>query len=157
MSRPFSPILAAEVLDRILEGDTLKKICNDIGLGYGTLRKWVKIHPEFGELYVEAMRDSARAMAEEELELCRLASENEYITSAQVQAKKMLSDSLRWHAKARDPATFGDKAQIEHVHRLKPFEQLSDAELERIARGDGRGRIIDSTAEAIEVKSVVPA
>lgn len=135
----FSHFTAEEVIDRMYEGQTLAVICGLPGMPTRrSLRKWIAQYPEFQKAYEEALLVTADLRAEEELQLARDTVSDKDITQAQVAARKMLSDSLRWHARVCNPNVYSEKAQVEHKHKLMPVEQLTDEQLAEIAAGGVR-------------------
>lgn len=142
MSLPvYSPFVAQEVLDRIAEGQTLKSICVLEGFPkYTTICEWKRRYPDFKAAFDRAMLVSATLLADEELALSRETAAKSDVTAPEVQARKMLSDSLRWHARTRNPNRYGDKTQLEHSIAPRSPESLTDAELvEVIALSDSGG------------------
>lgn len=138
---PVSKFVVEEMIDLILEGRTVRSICERPGMPtYQTVLRWRKKYPDFRDAYDAALRASADQLADEELELVRETAAAKLLTAPEVQARKLLSESLKWHARIRNPNRFGEKTQLEVSVANKPADQWTDAELATIVAVAGSSR-----------------
>jgi hypothetical protein len=106
---PYSPLMADKIIQRVVEGGFITKICKQPGFPpYPTLAKWRKQHPEFDEAYKQAVRDRAEAF------LAKAVDEAEHAAPDrdEINLAKFKSDVYRYVAKVGDPDAFTEKQQV---------------------------------------------
>lgn len=108
----YTPEIAAEVLRRMTEGETLLTMCREPGMPpASTVKMWaVDDVPEgFADRYARARDFQADAIAEQALDL---ADTSDPADAAKV---RIQVDTRKWLASKINPAKFGDRAKIEHA------------------------------------------
>lgn len=108
MPRPsdFTPDMANTICERLSDGESLRKICEDEGMpARSTVRTWLVQNAEFQAQYAHAREQQADVYAE------RIVDEAEAATDASLGRLKM--DALKWAASKLAPKRYGDK--LAHV------------------------------------------
>jgi len=103
---------AIEIVERVSLGETVVDITREEGMpSRSTFYRWALIHGELKTAFDAARELSAAAFEEEALGLARsmviMPGSN-----TKVRAYDVAMGQLRWSAARRDPARFGDKAQV---------------------------------------------
>ena len=138
MGRPtdYTPEIAREISDRMVDGNTLRAICQQDGMpDEGTVYRWIARHPEFREIYAHARELQAMRWAEEVLTI----ADN---TTLDPQDRRIRVDTRKWLLSKVLPKIYGDKltvggdpkAPIRHVVAIGDLTALSDAELDALER-----------------------
>jgi len=110
-SSPFTPELWAQIIERTEEGEYLRPICRDLGIGKSTAYDWMEADPilkaqykaaraEGWDVIAQRTRDTARGKGDSTQDVAR----DKLIIDTDL---KMLS---KWY-----PGKYGDKQQIEHT------------------------------------------
>jgi hypothetical protein len=110
MGRPseYSDAVAAEILERLSEGQSLRTICSDDRLPHrSTIFRWLAARPDFAAGYAYAKEMGCELIAETALEEALAA------TPATAQVERLRWDARRWHVSKLHPRRFGDKVQAE--------------------------------------------
>jgi hypothetical protein len=108
MGRPtnYTEELAAQVCNRLSDGEPLTKICSDAGMPTrATVCNWRHAHPDFFAKYARAREDAADIWAERALQA---ALDADPVTAV---ANRLKFDGLRWYAGKLGPRQYGDKIQ----------------------------------------------
>ena len=108
LGRPtlFNDDLAERILERLANGEPLKKICQDADMpNYLTVLKWQDRHPDFGMLSARAKQDGTHALADE----CLSIADDPNIDPADKRVRIDTRIRLigKWNSKA-----YGDKVAI---------------------------------------------
>lgn len=86
----YTPAMGEAICARLSNGETLTSIGQDPAMPcFGTMLKWVKRHPEFAGMYVEARQDFADYMLDEARDLARTS------THATVWSDRLRFDVIR--------------------------------------------------------------
>lgn len=111
---------------RIAEGETLRSIAADIGVGLGTLSEWLAL-PENSEQYARAMDLRADRLAEDILSIADDGSNDTYMTengpavNHDVIARSRLRvDARKWLASKMAPKKYGEKLAVGGAEDLPP-------------------------------------
>jgi hypothetical protein len=139
----YTPEIAAEILRRLSEGETLVAICREDGMpGRSTVHDWRKADPAgFGVAYDAAVELGCHALLDETLEIADDASGdyrtdkdgNPVLDSEHVQRSKLRIWTRHELIKRKRPDLFSEKVQLEHGGKLQ-VQQLDDSTLDaRIA------------------------
>jgi len=105
----YTPEIAAEILRRMTEGETLLTMCREPGMPpASTVKMWaVDNLPEgFADRYARAREFQADAIAEQALDI---ADSSEPSDAAKV---RIQVDTRKWLASKINPAKFGDLTKI---------------------------------------------
>jgi transposase-like protein len=142
----YTPALGAAICARLENGESLTAIGRDPAMPcYGTMLKWVRRHPAFQEMYVEARdiqgdflfdeaRDVAKEATRETVPLARLQFDVIRWQSARLAPKKYLerlvaAEAAAARVAARDEAqgdALGDGGPVEVVFHAVHFEAGPD-------------------------------
>ena len=102
----YSPELTADIIRRVAEGDSLRKIQSDTGVPMGSMLRWVA-KPEHVEQYTIA-RESAADIYEADIYEAAIAT-----TPENAAADRVKIDALKWKAARLAPKKYGDKSTQE--------------------------------------------
>jgi hypothetical protein len=119
----FSETQAAEICDRLIEGESLTSICSDPDMpSRVTVYKWIREYPDFANDYARARVLQADTFADEVQEVAKnLAILPEH--------KRVMIDAMKWRAARQNWRAWGDKVSHEHEIQLRPAageEQLPE-------------------------------
>lgn len=99
------------VFERIGSGEALTKIAATYECSRHTMYKLLHQKDELWDLFIEARRESAMALAEEATEIVDGLAENKQVTREDVALGKLRVEQRRWLAQAYDRETFGVQQQ----------------------------------------------
>lgn len=144
----YTPELAAEICERLAEGQSMRTVCRDDGMPSArTLFTWMQRYPEFLQQYARAKEESADALSDEILEISDdgrndwmeknggrddegNVRENTYVLNGEhVQRSRLRIDTRKWLASKLKPKKYGDKVEHEHSGRIT-LESLVAGSLE---------------------------
>lgn len=133
MSRPtiYTDDLAQEICARLMDGESLRKICADESMPCRlTVCRWLadeERHAEFCNQYMRARQIQAEIQADEMIDIAddgsndwmaKLGGDGEVVGWAlngeHVQRSKLRIETRRWNAEKLLPKKYGNKQQIEH-------------------------------------------
>lgn len=115
----YSEYTAGILCARIVEGESLKKICRDEDMpGVVTVFQWLRRHTDFAHQYALAMEQRAETHVEEMFEIAddvsndtiedpetgKLRANSEWINRSRLRV-----DVRKWHAGRMKPKKYGDK------------------------------------------------
>lgn len=124
MGRPtkYSPELAASILLRLTEGESLRSIVKDADMpGQATVYEWLLAKPDFAEQYARARDEQADTLADEIVAIADETPETEPVYdkngelvemrlhSAYIQWQKNRVDARKWVASKLKPKKYGDR------------------------------------------------
>ncbi|WP_334157907.1 hypothetical protein [Oryzomicrobium sp.] len=120
----YTEALAAEICDRIADGEPLRQICRDERMpAWRTVYHWIEARPEFAERMERARRAGFDAIAEEALEIANTPEVGEeteddgeklkvkrgdMLGHRKLQVETRLKLLAKWH-----PTKYGDKTSME--------------------------------------------
>lgn len=100
----FDEAVAAEICERLTNGETLEVICADEGMpNRVTVWRWQQAHEAFRNDYARACELSAHALVDEAIEAARDT------TADHAPAARVHIDTLKWAASRRLARVYGDK------------------------------------------------
>lgn len=122
----YSQALAALILNRLADGETLRDICAEPEMpNRVTIDYWAGVCSVFSECLARAMRLHADALADESVEAGRAAKDRDSAAAAREKSK-----ALQWIASKRRPDVYGDT--MRHVgHDGKAIKHELSAGLEQ--------------------------
>jgi len=124
---------ALEIVERIARGETVVSITAEKGMpSQSAFYRWVTLYPELQKALEAARELSAGSMEEEALGLARAIVLN-HGSNTKVRAFDVAMGQLRWSATRRDPARFGEKAQM---HVRVPIQIITPLQLTPGKEGD---------------------
>lgn len=117
----FTPELAATILGRLREGETLRAICRDEGMPVAsTVILWTKTREDFAEQYARAREAGYNVMAEQTLEIADDSSRDTYtdddgnvrVDHEVVNRSRLRVDTRKWLLSKALPKIYGDKLDV---------------------------------------------
>ena len=110
----FQEDLADIVLDRLSNGESLRKICLDADMPDGsTIRKWLARNADFARQYAYARDEQADSLFDETIYIADALGDE--ATSEQVQVARVRIDTRKWVAGKLRPKKYGDLVKHEHT------------------------------------------
>lgn len=141
----YTPAIAAEILDRLSDGQSLREICRDDHMpAEATVREWAltenEKRPGFPAHYAKAREVGYMRMADELLEIAddgsndwmeRNGQDNEgWQTNGEaLQRSRLRVDTRKWLLSKALPKIYGDKLQQEHT---SPDGTMTPTVIERV-------------------------
>lgn len=105
----YSPELAEKILDRISEGESLRRICADEGMpDRRTVLRWLEADQELATKCARARELQADSIFDELREIAEDGNPED------VQRAKLRVSTLQWMAAKLAPKRYGDKLVAEH-------------------------------------------
>lgn len=118
----FTKEKAAAICERIAEGESLRKICEDESLpNKSTVMRWMDAHPEFRDQYARAREAQADYWAEEIIQIAddgandttTDAEGNERTNQDVIARSRLRVDTRKWLMARMAPKKYGDKVTQE--------------------------------------------
>jgi len=125
----YSKALIDEICFRIGSGESLRKICRSTKMpSRDTVCRWLAGKKEFSDQYAQAARVRALVHADDIMDI---AFSDEY----EAADKRVIIDSIQWHAARRCPRLYSDKVEVEHKGDMVQFVKLEDLRKTQEATG----------------------
>jgi hypothetical protein len=126
MPRPskFTDQIVATICDRIVEGESLRRICADDKMpAMSTVMEWLRSNDDFRGRYARAREAQAEVMDDMILEVAAGAEDNPAAARVKIEAYK-------WRASKLAPKVYGERqhivaqvtATVTHEDRLRELE-----------------------------------
>lgn len=129
----FTPEIAATIIERLAEGETLRAICKDPTMPSNpTVYDWMAHSPAFASAIAQARRVQATALVEEGQEILDTCDDSDKMAPVS-KAKEQAAFRFRL-AQAFDRDTYGDKVQND-VNIRGVMIQTSCTELNDLLNG----------------------
>lgn len=129
----YSEEVAAEICDRLVNGESIRSITRDPRMPCWTaVYKWIKGRPDFAERYNQARIDAADTFADQLLEIAD-------DTSGDPIRDRLRLDARKWIAARMKPWVYGERMNLNATHTVRVAKDLTDDELARIAAGGSLG------------------
>jgi len=103
-------ISLSAILHRVSNGETLRRVCRDVGLAESTFRTWVRDLDGLAAKYHEARILQIDAWSDELLEVA-------YNPEIDPADKRVIGENLRWLLSKVAPTRFGDRLLLWRSHR----------------------------------------
>jgi hypothetical protein len=120
----YNESVAADILDKLAEGQTLRAICREPGMpSPRTVKRWVfdDIHG-FADRFERARELQCDAIFDEALEI----ADGQFADNAQVQAARLRVDTRKWFLATLNPKRYGEKVEI-----TSKTERLTDDQIDQ--------------------------
>lgn len=120
MARPseFSQETADYICEQLIEGRSLRSICNDEDVPVAsTVCRWLSANEEFRKQYAHARELQADALFDETLYI----SDGNANDAVDVQRARLRVDTRKWMASKLAPKRYGDKLDLNHSGDLQVF------------------------------------
>lgn len=159
MGRPtkYSQELAAEMLIRITEGESLRSIVKDANMpGQATVYEWLLAKPDFAEQYAYARDQQADTLADEIIAIADetpdldpiYSKDGELIEiklhSAYIQWQKNRVDARKWVASKLKPKKYGERVthagDAENPLEIKANTEIFDTVLQTLELAKQKGK-----------------
>lgn len=125
---PYDPEIGDQICEWLIQGKSLKSCCERPDMpSVVTVFKWLRTSEEFANLYAQARDQQADTLADQLQEI----SDN---PTGDVQRDRLRVDTRKWIASKLKPKKYGDRVEVEHAGTVKHVAQMTDEELEKIAR-----------------------
>lgn len=120
MKLAYTPELAAKICERLAAGDSLRRICRDIGIDESTPRWWVVEDREgFAAQYRKARDMGMECMLDELLDIADDKSKDTYIdedgnercNKEWLNRSRLRVDTRKWYMSKVAPKRYGDKLE----------------------------------------------
>ena len=109
----YNPLVAAEIVVRVSNGETLSQICKKGGMpGRDSFHSWVLAHPDLAKAWDAARRLKAHSLFDEALDMARDLKTRKFGRgdSATVNALRVAVETLKWSASKLNPQEYGERA-----------------------------------------------
>lgn len=104
----YSSVIADIICQRIAEGESITKICKDPNMpNYTQLTRWRRIHSDFDEAVVMAMKDRGHYLRDKVVDIT-----DEDLGKNEVPGARLRADIYKWAAEKDNPDTFGSKTKV---------------------------------------------
>ena len=107
MGRPYTDETVVQILERMVEGVTLKKSCEIEGVSYSTVRDRIRAVPQLSTLHAHVRIEYQEYMVARMAEIAKHEPD--------VQRARLMCDNIKWEACKVAPKIYGDKVTNEHV------------------------------------------
>ena len=110
--REYNPLVCANIIERVANGETLRGICKQDGMPDRTsFQSWVVAYPDLRSAWEAARRVKAHTLFDEALDAARDLKERAGdVGAAEVNALRVAIDTLKWTAGKLNPQEYGDKS-----------------------------------------------
>jgi hypothetical protein len=148
----YSPELAAEILTRIAEGESLRKITMEAGMpNHSSVYLWLLQHPEFSDKYVRAREEQAETLADEIVAIAdeppAEVTDDKGVSrtdSGWVTWQKNRVDARKWVAAKLKPKKYGERVthagDAENPLEIKASTEIFDTVLQTMELAKQRGK-----------------
>ncbi|MXO67779.1 terminase small subunit protein [Altererythrobacter marinus] len=134
MARPtiFDQELADKILDRISDGESLRKICCEDDMpGQTTVYRWLRQDEEFRQQYASARELQADTLFDETLDIADDATNDWMVRYGKedeapgwkengeaIRRSQLRIDTRKWIAGQLRPKVYGPRVQQDHTHAV---------------------------------------
>ena len=110
MGRPsgYTQDQADEICSLLVEGKSLRKTCEELGVEIRTVMRWINSNEKFCQQYTRAKDDGADSHADRIVDLSERVLDGEYDPAA----ARVAIDALKWAACKLKPKKYGDKVTL---------------------------------------------
>jgi len=110
LGRPtkYSNQLVNRICNRIALGEGLNSICENEGIHYTNVLKWLRQNQDFRLMYTRARQDQQDFYADKLVDLAI----NVPATRDEIEKAKLISSNLMWIASKLKPRVYGDKVDF---------------------------------------------
>ena len=143
---PYDQGVAEEVCVRLMEGRTLRSICEDQDIpSKNVVYRWLAADPVFKDAYARAREFQMLAWADDVVEIADDTSADYYdrdtkdggtervVDQEAIARSRLKVDARKWLMSKLSPRLFADKVEVD-LHATVKVEDMSDEELEAKTR-----------------------
>lgn len=113
----FTEELFISICDRLSEGESLRKICEDSEMPTkATIFRWLRDKKELRDQYARAKEESSDAFAEEMMDIIKDTKED----SNAIQKARLQIDTMKWLMSKQKPKKYGDKLDLTSDGKVLP-------------------------------------
>jgi hypothetical protein len=109
---PYDETIGDEILNRLADGQSLRKICLDKNMPDGsTVRKWLSRNADFARQYAYARDEQADTLFDETVAIADGLSDE--ATNEQIRKAALRIDTRKWLAGKLRPKKYGDNQKLD--------------------------------------------
>lgn len=113
----YSDELFNSICDRLSEGESLRKICEDVTMpSKSNVLKWIRDSKKLQDQYARAKQESSDAWAEEMIDLIKDTEKD----SNAIQKTRLQIDTMKWLMSKQKPKKYGDKLDLTSDGKVLP-------------------------------------
>lgn len=124
----YSKKIGDAICNRLAVGDSLQKICREMGLDRQKVYGWMRSEPKFLDSYREARELQADTFHDQLVDIADTAVDRDSAAAAKVRV-----DTRKYVAARQAPRKYGDAPKTNLNIDLEAF---SEEQLERVAKGE---------------------
>jgi len=144
----YSDEIADRICGSLVEGESLRSICTEMGFGLRMVFRWLEDHEYFKQQYARARQVQAEVWADEIVQISNKPNVGirtkttdrgtEVIEGDNVERSKLQVDARKWVAAKLLPKKYGDHTETtEYKDRLRELQKAKRLD-ENGAPGDGK-------------------
>ena len=110
IEKPYTVEVGSEICRMVENGSSIHEVCEAMGFSNFQLFKWLRVYPDFANIYAQARANQAHALDSQ-------ASENVKLMLAggmTPEQCRVANDLLKWQASKRLATVYGDKLQTQN-------------------------------------------
>ena len=110
----FTSELADLICERIADGESLRKICNDDDMpNKATVFRWLALHKDFSDQYAKARESQADTLFDEVLAIAdQYDSAADTVNPDHINRARLRIDARKWMAGKLRPKKYGEKLEL---------------------------------------------
>lgn len=113
----YSEELFLTICDRLSEGESLRKICEDEDMPVkSSVLRWIRDKKELRDQYARAKEESSDAWADELVDLIKDTKAD----SNEIQKARLQIDTMKWLMSKQRPKKYGDKLDLTSDGKVLP-------------------------------------
>lgn len=135
---PFAwrPDAAAQIVQRVAEGETLTSVCKSLGLDVPSVWRWTQDHKDFDQQLKDARMAAAHVYADMAFDILAapLGAEDKAGVLGELGKRREMAQHLRWRAAKAMPQVYSERQQVDLTAKTASLVDVLTA----IKQGDGR-------------------
>ncbi|WP_309643349.1 hypothetical protein [Phenylobacterium sp.] len=114
----YSVAVGEAICQALADGESMVDICARSGMpAAGTVYEWLRVHPDFSDMYVQARGVQAELLADEAWTIAKAAA------PATVPVARLQFDVIRWRAARLAPKVWGEDTKASGPPKINVFVQ----------------------------------
>lgn len=115
----YSRELADRICSLISQGNSLVRVCKEVGLTTETVYSWLRTNQEFSDIYARSRGDQADYHFDLAWEIANEPCPEHMTPSEHAQDKRVRIDTIKWRAGKMKPNVYGERQHVEHSGRIE--------------------------------------